>query len=129
MRRGVWFLFLEFAAFEREKMLLHIFRAESGELAKPSGIRPGKRKSPADAGVEDLNGRCRASLRDAEGEPFKPQTVLLRYEGPAGLVDLAIARHLLCLRSRTRRRPRPRFRAIRSVGVGDLCKVNLPTRI
>jgi hypothetical protein len=48
-------------------MLLHIFRAESGALAKRRGRRPGKRKSPAHAGVEDLNGRCRASLRDGEG--------------------------------------------------------------
>ena len=29
-------------------------------------------------------GRSRASLRDGEGEPFKPQTVLLRYEGLRG---------------------------------------------
>jgi hypothetical protein len=58
VRRGVWIVFLEFAAFEREKMLLHIFRAESGALAKRRGIRHGKRKSPATAGVEDLNGRA-----------------------------------------------------------------------
>jgi hypothetical protein len=32
--------FLEFAAFEREKMLLHIFRAESGALAERRGKRP-----------------------------------------------------------------------------------------
>jgi hypothetical protein len=30
-------IILEFAAFELEKMLLHIFRAESGPLAKRRG--------------------------------------------------------------------------------------------
>jgi hypothetical protein len=45
VRRGVWFIFLKFAACELEKMLLHIFRAESGALAKRRGSRPGKRKS------------------------------------------------------------------------------------
>jgi hypothetical protein len=45
VRRGVLFIFLEFAAFELEKMPLHIFRVESGALAKRRGKRPGKRKS------------------------------------------------------------------------------------
>ena len=34
VRRSVWFVFLKFAAFEREKMLLHIFRAESGAMSR-----------------------------------------------------------------------------------------------
>ena len=34
VRRGGLLVFLEFAAFEREKMLLHIFRAESGAVSK-----------------------------------------------------------------------------------------------
>jgi hypothetical protein len=29
VRRGFWFIFLEFAAFEREKMLLHIFEPKA----------------------------------------------------------------------------------------------------
>ena len=45
MRRGGYFTFLEFVAFELKKMLLHIFRAESGALAKRRGRRPGKCKS------------------------------------------------------------------------------------
>ena len=45
MRRGICFTFLEFAGFELEKMLLHIFRAESGALAERRGRRPERRKS------------------------------------------------------------------------------------
>jgi len=40
VRRGVFSIFLEFAAFELEKMLLHIFRAESEALAERRGRRP-----------------------------------------------------------------------------------------
>jgi len=44
MRRGVLFIFLEFAAFEQEKMLLHIFRAESGATSKALRIKAWKGK-------------------------------------------------------------------------------------
>ena len=36
MRRGFWFVF-EFAGFEREKMLLHIFRLEAKAKLKRAG--------------------------------------------------------------------------------------------
>ena len=85
VRRGVWFIFLKFAAFERDKMLLHIFRAESGAI-KQSAAEKGlesARAASATRQVEDLNGRRRARLRDARGQPFKPQTVLLRVKASA----------------------------------------------
>jgi hypothetical protein len=47
--------------------------------------------------VEDLNGRRRARITRRGGEPFKPQTVLLRLaEASAGAeAYLAMARHLV----------------------------------
>jgi hypothetical protein len=48
VRRGGLFVFFEFAAFEREKMLLHIFRAESGALAKRRGERPESARAARD---------------------------------------------------------------------------------
>ena len=44
VRRG-GLAFLEFAAFEREKMLLHIFRAESGAMSRAPRNKAEKRKS------------------------------------------------------------------------------------
>jgi hypothetical protein len=41
--------------FGRKSMLGHIFRAESEALAEAPRIKAGKRKSSANAGVEDLN--------------------------------------------------------------------------
>jgi hypothetical protein len=70
--------------FGSKKYAWHIFRAESEALAEAPRIKAGKRKSPANAGVEDLNGRCRARLTRRGGEPFKPQTVLLRFAGLRG---------------------------------------------
>ena len=46
VRRGVWFIFLEFAAFEREKMLLHIFRAESGAVSRAPRKKAWKAQEP-----------------------------------------------------------------------------------
>jgi hypothetical protein len=46
VRRGVFFVFLEFAAFEREKMLLHNFRAESGALAQAPREKAWKAQEP-----------------------------------------------------------------------------------
>ena len=74
------------------------FEPKAERLAKRRGRRPGKRKCRgATRRVEDLNGKGSAV---AEGEPFKPQTVLLRWKGLRGGEQiLALARHLLCLRS------------------------------
>jgi hypothetical protein len=86
VRRGVWFIFLEFAAFEREKMLLHIFRAESGALAKRRGERPGKRKSRVcNETGRGFKWQVPRKLTRRGGEPFKPQTGLLRGKGLRGL--------------------------------------------
>jgi len=92
-------------------MLLHIFRAESGALAKRRGRRP--ESARAAGGARRVRGFKWQVLREVTRrgrQPFKPQTVLLRWKASAGRTDLAPARHWLCLRSRTRRRPRPRLR-------------------
>src|SRR5258708_33481891 len=83
VRRGVFFIFLEFAAFEREKMLLHIFRAESGALAKRRGERPGKRKS---------RGRSKTGRGfkwQVPGQPTKGGGET--FKAPTGLLDLRTA--------------------------------------
>ena len=53
---------LEFVQFadELENMLLHIFRLAAKAPPKRPAIKASGRKSPADAGVEDIIGRGRA---------------------------------------------------------------------
>jgi hypothetical protein len=46
VRRGGFFVFLEFAAYELEKMLLHIFRAESGAMSKAPRRKAWKAQEP-----------------------------------------------------------------------------------
>src|SRR5215469_1554223 len=55
VRRGVWFIFLEFAAFEREKMRLHIFRAESGAVSS-SAAEKGLESARAAGGARRVRG-------------------------------------------------------------------------
>ncbi len=50
VRRGGLVVILEFA-FEREKLLLHIFRAESEALAERRGRRPGRARAPRTRGL------------------------------------------------------------------------------
>jgi hypothetical protein len=72
---------------EREKMLLHIFRAESGAMSKAPRNRPEKRKSRVRSqdGSEDLNGRRRASLRDVDGGGLSRRRYSCAGEASAGL--------------------------------------------
>jgi hypothetical protein len=81
------------AKLRSKKYAGHIFRAESGAMSRAPRKKACKGKSPADAGVEDLNGKESAV---AERTLFEPQTVLLRWERPprAELI-LAMARHLV----------------------------------
>jgi hypothetical protein len=81
MRRGFRFVFLEFAAFEREKMRLHIFRAESGALAKRRGIKAWRAQEPRALArrVRGFKWQAPREFARRGGKPFKPQTVLLRW--------------------------------------------------
>jgi hypothetical protein len=45
VRRGVWFIFLEFAAFEREKCGCIFFEPKAERLAKRRGRRPESAKA------------------------------------------------------------------------------------
>ena len=46
VRRGIRFIFLEFAAFELEKMLLHIFRLEAKAPPKRPAIKASGPQEP-----------------------------------------------------------------------------------
>ena len=111
VRRGVWVIFLEFAAFEREKNAVAYFSSRKRSASKaPRKKASQSARAPRMRGSEDLNGRCPREVTRRGGELFKPQTVLLRWKALRGANRfLALARHLLFFRSRTRRRPRPRI--------------------
>src|SRR5260370_16529816 len=82
VRRGVFFVFLEFAAFEREKMLLHIFRAESGALVRAPRIKASEsaRAVCVPRRVRGFKWQGPREFMRRGGELFKPQTVLLRLQ-------------------------------------------------
>src|SRR5258708_38870477 len=79
VRRGVFFVFLEFAAFEREKMLLHIFRAESGALVRAPRIKASEsaRAACVPRRVRGFKWQVPREFMGRGGELVKPQTVLL----------------------------------------------------
>src|SRR3984893_7585298 len=104
VRRGVFFVFLEFAAFEREKMLLHIFRAESGAMSRAPRRKAWQAQEPRGTRrVEDLNGRCCARLTSGGGELFKPQERLVRGRGLRGVGSISGGGQTLSSRSGLRR--------------------------
>ena len=71
-------------------MLCHIFLAESE--AKQSGPRKEAAGARARNAVEDLNGRCLASLRDEEGARLSRRRYSCTEGRPWVRLDLALAR-------------------------------------
>src|ERR1700730_13325736 len=71
--------------FRSKKYAGHIFRTESEALAERPAEEGLEGQEPRGTRrVEDLNGRCRARLTRRGGDPFEPQTVLLRWRGLRG---------------------------------------------
>jgi hypothetical protein len=84
VRRG-GLAFLEFAAFEREKMLLHIFRAESGAMSRAPRNKAYRAQEPRRRKTgRGFKWQGPREFMRRGGEPFEPQTVLLRLEASAG---------------------------------------------
>jgi hypothetical protein len=69
-----------------EKVCWAYFSSRKRSVSRATrGRRPGRARAVSSARrVEDLNGRGRARLTRRGGEPFKPQTVLLRLAGLRG---------------------------------------------
>ena len=81
-------------------MLLHIFRTESGAISKAPRIKDYRAQEPRGARrVRGFKWRVPREFTRRGGEPFKPQTVLLRGKASAVANRSGEARHLLCLRS------------------------------
>ena len=86
-RDEVFGLFFWSSLLSNEKKCCCIcFEPKAERLAELRGRRPESARAAGASrdGSEDLNGKASAA---AEGEPFKPQTVLLRWKASAGRTD------------------------------------------
>src|SRR5258708_3244493 len=85
VRRGDFFVFLDFSGvggFEREKMLLNIFRGESGAIVRGPRIKASEsgRAACVPRRVRGFKWQVPREFMRRGGELFKPQTVLLRLQ-------------------------------------------------